>query len=52
MNDAATRALLPEGLHDTLPPAAEFEFSTIAALLYSLEVLDREARRQVSTHTT
>ncbi len=33
MTDPETHALLPEGLHDTLPPAAEFEFQTIATLL-------------------
>jgi ATP phosphoribosyltransferase regulatory subunit len=33
MNDAATRALLPEGLHDTLAPKAELESATVAGLL-------------------
>jgi ATP phosphoribosyltransferase regulatory subunit len=33
MNDAATRALLPEGLHDTLAPRAELESRTVAGLL-------------------
>lgn len=33
MNDAATRALLPEGLHDTLAPRAELESRTVARLL-------------------
>lgn len=33
MNDAATRALLPEGLHDTLAPRAELESATVASLL-------------------
>jgi ATP phosphoribosyltransferase regulatory subunit len=34
MTEAEDRALLPEGLHDTLPPKAEFEASTIAGLLH------------------
>jgi ATP phosphoribosyltransferase regulatory subunit len=33
MTDAATRALLPEGLHDTLAPRAELESRTVAGLL-------------------
>ncbi len=33
MNDAATRALLPEGLHDTLAPHAELENRTVGGLL-------------------
>jgi ATP phosphoribosyltransferase regulatory subunit len=33
MNDAATRALLPEGLHDTLAPRAELESRTVSGLL-------------------
>ncbi|MFN3233058.1 MAG: ATP phosphoribosyltransferase regulatory subunit [Alphaproteobacteria bacterium] len=33
MTDPATHALLPEGLHDTLAPAAEFEFRTVVTLL-------------------
>lgn len=33
MNDAATRALLPEGLHDTLAPRAELESRTVAGLM-------------------
>ncbi|MEN3974804.1 ATP phosphoribosyltransferase regulatory subunit [Emcibacter sp. SYSU 3D8] len=33
MNDAATRALLPEGLHDTLAPRAELESRAVVALL-------------------
>lgn len=33
MTDAATRALLPEGLHDTLAPRAELESAAVAGLL-------------------
>jgi ATP phosphoribosyltransferase regulatory subunit len=33
MNDAATRALLPEGLHDTLAPRAELESAAVGRLL-------------------
>ncbi len=37
MTETVNKALLPAGLHDTLPPEAEFEAQAIAALMQAFE---------------